>query len=154
MANADLVNADAILSRLPATSQAALFAAVAARGERLTGVASEVILRGLAGREALGTTGFGGGVALPYVRLESVSHPVALFARMERPIEYGALDGVPVDLVYCLFSPPEGSAEHLKALARASRALRDPGLTARLRGAADAASIHALLAAPPLARAA
>ena len=153
-ADYDLVAPDAILPSLRAPSKASLFATLAARGAALTGIDHSTIIAALNTCEALGTTGFGSGVALPHGRLAAVAQPMALFARLDEPLDYGALDGAPVDLVLCLLSPATGTAEHLKALARASRMLRDPALAAKLRGAADVASIHALLAVPPQARAA
>ena len=149
MSLTDLVQREAIVHRLRAPSKQALFAALAARAGKLSGIPPDVILDDMARREAEGTTGFGEGVAFPHARLEQIAHPWAVFARLEEAVDYEALDQRPVDLIFLLLSPPIGSAEHLKAFARASRTLRDPRLAAKLRGASSADSIYALLADAP-----
>lgn len=148
------LSAHAVLPRLRAPTLRALFTALAEHAAPLVATDALTIANALAAREAAGTTGFGGGVALPHARLPGLAWPTGLFARLQTPLDYGALDSAPVDLVFMLLSPAAGSAAHLKALARASRLLRDPALRARLRGAADASALHALLAGPPLAAAA
>ncbi len=145
----DLLGPGAILSRVRVADKRALFALLAEHAEHIVGVPAATIAAVVLAREAEGTTGFGGGVALPHARLDVLAHPVGLFAQLETGIDYDALDGAPVDLVFLLLSPPVGSAEHLKALASASRMLRDRALTARLRGAGDADLLYALLAPSP-----
>ena len=102
----------------------------------------------LAAREKLGATGFGGGVAIPHGRIAGLPAMTGLFARLAQPIDYGAVDGAPVDLVFLLLSPELAGAEHLKALARISRRLRDAAFSAKLRGAGSPDALYALLATP------
>ena len=87
--------------------------------------AAKAILASLNAREKLGSTGFGGGAAIPHGKLEGLDRVVGHFARLSTPIDFGAVDGMPVDLVFLLLSPPDAGAEHLKALASVSRAFRD-----------------------------
>lgn len=113
--------------------------------ETLDLTAREVTDR-LLDREKLGSTGFGGGVAIPHGRLPGIAAVSGVFARLAQPIDYGAVDGAPVDLVFLLLSPEGSNAEHLKALARVSRRLRDTSFTAKLRGAGSPDALYALLA--------
>jgi PTS system nitrogen regulatory IIA component len=96
-------------------------------------------------REALGSTGFGRGVAIPHARIAGLSRPVAAFLRLERPVEFAAADGMPVDCVFGLLSPDQAGAVHLQALAGISRMMRDDRMHARLMAAPDADSIYAQL---------
>lgn len=100
----------------------------------------------LAAREKLGSTGFGGGVAIPHAKLETIDRPCGAFLRLEKPVAFGAVDHLPVDLIFVLLSPVTVGADHLKVLARVSRALRDRDFVAKLRGAGSADAIYALLA--------
>ncbi|WP_028640772.1 PTS sugar transporter subunit IIA [Novosphingobium acidiphilum] len=96
-------------------------------------------------REALGSTGFGRGVAIPHARIAGLSRPVAAFLRLERPVEFAAADGMLVDCVFGLLSPDQAGAVHLQALAGISRMMRDDRMHARLMAAPDADSIYAQL---------
>jgi PTS system nitrogen regulatory IIA component len=100
---------------------------------------------GLQERESLGPTGVGHGIALPHARLDDVDRIVAVFLRMEKPLDYDSVDRQPVDLVFGLFAPKESGVEHLKALALVSRTMRDPGICAKLRANTDPAKLHAIL---------
>ena len=104
----------------------------------------------LAAREKLGSTGFGGGVAIPHARIPGLAGVRGLVLRLAQPIDYGAADGAPVDLVFLLLSPEAGGAAHLKALARVSRRLRDVAFVAKLRGAGSPDALYALLASSEL----
>lgn len=106
---------------------------------------ADVAMR-LAAREKLGSTGFGGGVAIPHAKLEGLDRPVGAFLRLGKPVAFGAVDHLPVDLVFVLLSPTDAGAEHLKVLARVSRTLRDRDFIAKLRGAGSADALYALLA--------
>ena len=97
-------------------------------------------------REKLGSTGFGGGIAIPHGRMPGIGEVSGVFARLAQPVDYGAVDGAPVDLVFLLLSPEGASADHLKALARVSRRLRDTAFAAKLRGAGSPDALFALLA--------
>lgn len=154
MSLSDLLAPGAIFPRLRVSSKRALFSELAECAAGLAGVETEEMLAALNEREELGTTGFGGGVALPHGRIPGLPHAVGALARLEVPIDYDALDDAPVDLVFMLVSPEESGAEHLKLLARISRAMRDRSLVAKLRGAASADAILAILTEPPHTRAA
>ncbi len=100
---------------------------------------------GLQERESLGATGVGHGIALPHARLDDLDRIVAVFLRMEKPLDYDSVDRQPVDLVIGLFAPKESGVEHLKALALVSRTMRDPSVCAKLRANTDLAKLHAIL---------
>ncbi len=96
-------------------------------------------------REKLGTTGFGGSIAIPHAKIADLQRCVGVVIRLDEAIEYNAHDGRPVDLIFALFSPETGGAIHLKALAEVSRLLRDDNMTTKLRGADKSDAIYALL---------
>ena len=100
---------------------------------------------GLQERESLGPTGVGHGIALPHARLDDIDRIVAVFLRMEKPLDYDSVDRQPVDLVFGLFAPKDSGVEHLKALALVSRTMRDAGICAKLRANTDTAKLHAIL---------
>ena len=119
---------------------------------RLAAIAGENYLldanavhEGLIERERLGPTGFGGGTAIPHCKVIGIDMPVAVFARLARPVDYNAVDDEPVDLVCALVSPAQDGASHLRALAEISRLFRDEKFRSQLRGAADSAAMYALL---------
>ena len=99
----------------------------------------------IADRERLGSTGFGGGVAIPHGKLAGLDRVYALVARLAAPIDYKAIDGAPVDLIFLLLSPPDAGAEHLKALAVVSRLMRHAGVVEKLRGARTRDAMAAVL---------
>lgn len=141
----DLLIPEAVLSGTPAGSKKKLFALlgeVAARAYRLD--AAEVAGR-LGDREKLGSTGFGGGIAIPHGKIAGLLGVLGIFVLLDKPLDFAAVDDLPVDLVFVLLSPPEAGAEHLKALARVSRRLRDRAFTAKLRGAGSPDALYALL---------
>ena len=96
-------------------------------------------------RESLGPTGFGNGVALPHARLAQLDHVVGLFIRLEKPLDFDAVDRQPVDLVFALVAPDAPGVDHLKALALVSRTLRDAATCAKLRANTDPATLYAIL---------
>lgn len=128
-----------VSTRKPLITLAADLAAAAHGLDRV-----EVASR-LAAREKLGSTGFGGGVAIPHARLEGLEKPVGAFLRLEKAVAFGAVDHLPVDLVFVLLSPTDAGAAHLKVLARVSRTLRDREFVAKLRGAGSSDALYALL---------
>ncbi len=141
----DLLTPEAVAAELSVGNKKALFQQlgfVAARAWQLD--APEVTER-LAQREKLGSTGFGGGVAIPHAKLDGLRHVAGAFVRLAKPVDFGAVDDLPVDLVFMLLSPAGAGAEHLKALARVSRRLRDRGFAAKLRGAGSGDALFALL---------
>jgi PTS system nitrogen regulatory IIA component len=99
----------------------------------------------IAERERLGSTGFGGGVAIPHGKLDKLDRIYAMVVRLAAPIDYKAIDGQPVDLVFMLLSPPNAGAEHLKALAAVSRLVRHGGIVEKLRGARSRDAMAAVL---------
>lgn len=105
-------------------------------------------------RESLGPTGVGNGIALPHARLNGLDHVSACFLRLERPLDFGSPDRLPVDLVFSLFAPEDAGVDHLKALALVSRTMRDPALCVKLRANEDPATLYALLTNRPTPRAA
>jgi PTS system nitrogen regulatory IIA component len=137
---------EAIVADLVIANKKTLFQSLATLAERSLGLESRQVLDKLTERERLGTTGFGGGVAIPHGRIEGLDGIRAAFIRLDKPIDYGAIDDLPVDLVFMLLSPVDAGAEHLKALAQVSRRLRDRAFVAKLRGAGSADALYALFA--------
>jgi PTS system nitrogen regulatory IIA component len=105
----------------------------------------QAVTEALIEREGLGPTGVGRGVALPHARLGGLDRVRGLFLRLDRPLDFDAVDRAPVDLVFCLLAPAEAGVEHLKALALVSRTLRDPSTCAKLRANTDPATLHTIL---------
>jgi PTS system nitrogen regulatory IIA component len=141
-----ILTADAVEADLVVANKKALFQLVGASSARRTGLDQKTILSCLNAREKLGSTGFGGGAAIPHGKLDGLDRVVGHFARLSTPIDFGAVDGMPVDLVFLLLSPPDAGADHLKALAAVSRVFRDRALLAKLRGARSKDALYALLA--------
>lgn len=129
----------------PRDKEAAL-AELAKRASVIIGASSLQIAQALAAREGLGSTGIGAGIALPHARLGLPSLPLALFARLERPIPWDSIDRKPVDLVFLLLSPNEPADLHLKILAMVSRRLREASVAAALRATTDLAELRGCLA--------
>jgi PTS system nitrogen regulatory IIA component len=142
----DILAVEAINAALTVANKKALFQQLGAAAARRTGLDAKLIVTALVERERLGSTGFGGGVAIPHGRIEGLSRVHGAFARLTQPIDFQAVDGAPVDLVFLLLSPPDAGADHLKALAAVSRALRNRQTVAKLRGARSSDAIYALLA--------
>ncbi|WP_298671054.1 PTS sugar transporter subunit IIA [uncultured Sphingomonas sp.] len=143
----DLLSHDLILVDVVASSKKALFQHIAAvMGEALS-LDPAALAAALSERERLGSTGFGGGVAIPHARVSHVPRIAVLIARLAKPIDFAAVDDVPVDIVVAMVSPFDAGAEHLKALARVSRRFRDRAFVEKLRGAGSLDAFYALLAA-------
>ena len=143
----DLLTHETILANLATPTKKALFQALGAAVADRHGLDPRGVADRLAEREKLGSTGFGGGVAIPHAKIAGLDGIVGAVARLGQPIDFEAVDDMPVDLVFMLLSPPDAGADHLKTLARVSRALRDPDFVAKLRGAASRDALYALLAA-------
>ncbi|WP_093666617.1 PTS sugar transporter subunit IIA [Sphingomonas gellani] len=141
----DLLRPDAVLTGLSVGNKKLLLQQLGTHGARLTGEDARDIVDRLAARERLGSTGFGAGIAIPHAKLDGLAAVTGLFVRLAQPIDFDSVDGLPVDLVFLLLSPTHAGAEHLKALARVSRRLRDKGLVAKLRGAGSHDAVYALL---------
>ena len=145
----DLVAPNAILPALKVNGKKQALQEIAAKAAALTGQSDRAILEILQQRERLGSTGVGNGVAIPHGKLAKLSGVFGLFARLDRSIDFEALDGQPVDLVFLLLAPEGAGADHLKALARVARLLRDPEVARTLRQSRDAETIYAVLSHPP-----
>jgi len=141
----DLVRPEAVAEGLAAASKKVLFQQLGALAATAYGIDAKAAADGLAQREKLGSTGFGGGIAIPHARIEGIDAIHGIFVRLARPIDFTAVDDLPVDLVFALFSPPDVGAAHLKALARVSRLLRDAAFVAKLRGAGSKDALYFLL---------
>lgn len=141
----DLITPDAIVSGMRVSSKKQALQELAKRAAELTGQNERAIFDVLLERERLGTTGIGRGIAIPHGKLPDLDHVWGLFARLERPIDFDAIDEQPVDLIFLLLAPESAGADHLKALARVSRLLRDVSMCEKLRGCESADAIYALL---------
>ena len=142
---ADLLAPDAVLPGLKAQSKKQLLQELAARAHGLTRLPERRIFETLVERERLGTTGVGAGIAIPHGRMAEAKTITGIFARLENGIDYEAVDNQPVDLVFMLLAPENAGADHLKALARVSRLLRDKATCEKLRAAKSPEAIYAIL---------
>jgi nitrogen PTS system EIIA component len=154
MPTADLIAPNAILPALKVKGKKRALQEIAVKAAALTGQSDRAIFEILLQREKLGSTGVGNGVAIPHGKLPKLGKVFGLFARLERPVDFEALDGQPVDLVFLLLAPEGAGADHLKALARVARLLRDPEVARKLRESRDAEALYAVLAMPSSASAA
>lgn len=145
----DLLSLDAVIPTLRATNKKQVLHEMSERAGKVSGLAAREIFDALLQRERLGSTGVGGGIAIPHGKLPRVGRIFGVFARLEKPIDFEALDGAPVDLVFMLVAPETAGADHLKALARIARVLRDAKQVATLRAARDAAGLYAVLTQEP-----
>jgi PTS system nitrogen regulatory IIA component len=149
---AELITADRIILDLRVRDKGQLLQELARRAAALAGsVGADTVLAALQSREALGSTGLGKGFALPHARVEALAGFVGLFVRLARPIEYEAIDGAPVDLVFLLLMPTDAESAQVATLAAISRHFRNGDTMARVRRA-DAAAVLALLTAAPMSR--
>ena len=141
----DLIRLEGIVANLRATSKKQALQDLARRAADVTGEPERAIFEVLIERERLGTTGVGNGIAIPHGKLPGLDGLHGLFARLETPIDFDAIDEQPVDLICLLLAPESAGADHLKALARVSRLLRDRSICEKLRGSDSAEAIYALL---------
>jgi PTS system nitrogen regulatory IIA component len=141
----DILTADAIMPRLKANSKKQALLDLAGKAAAITGRSEREILETLMQREKLGSTGVGHGVAIPHGKLAGLDRLTAVFACLDRPIDFDALDNEPVDIMFVLLAPENAGSDHLKALARIARVLRDQQTAAKLRATDDAAAMYALL---------
>ena len=149
MPTTDLVSPNAIIPAMKVNGKKQALQEIAAKAAELTGHNEKAVLEILLQREKLGSTGVGNGVAIPHGKLQKLGNVFGLFARLERPIDFEALDGQPVDLIFLLLAPEGAGADHLKALARIARLLRDQDVAKKLRASRDAQAIYSVLALPP-----
>ncbi len=142
----DLIHPRAVLAGVRVASKAEALTLLARESADRTGLAQRMIFDALLERERLGSTGVGSGIAIPHARLAGLAKPCAVFLRLDRPIDFESIDERPVDLLFLLLSPSATvGMDHLKALSRVSRLLRDGDVCRALRRCADAAELHARL---------
>lgn len=141
----DIITSERVLPSLRATSKKQALQELARCAMEMTGVHERAVFDILLERERLGTTGVGHGIAIPHGKLPDLDKLYGLFARLERPIDFDSIDERPVDLIFLLLAPESAGADHLKALARVSRLLRDGEVCEKLRDCADAEALYALL---------
>ena len=143
---AELITPETIVPSLRVANKRQLLQELAKRAAPLAGLDAKLVFDALDARERLGSTGIGNGTAVPHGRLAQLSRMWALFVRLQKPIPFEAVDDQPVDLVFLLLTPQTAGADHLKALARLFRLLRDGAMCAKLRDTDDADALYALLA--------
>ncbi len=150
----DLLAPEAIIPVLRVNGKKQALQELAERAAKISGLSSREVFDAILQRERLGSTGVGDGVAIPHGKMVNCPRIFACFARLERPIDFEALDGLPVDLIFLLIAPESAGADHLKALALIARVLRAPGLAAQLRNTRDALGLYSLVTQSPTSNAA
>ena len=145
----DLLNPAAILPALKVNSKKQALQELAGKAAALTGQSERAVLDVLVQREKLGSTAVGNGIAIPHGKLPKIDRLFGLFARLARPVDFEALDGQPVDLVFLILAPEGAGADHLKALARVARLLRDGEIARKLRQSDDPGALYAVLTLAP-----
>jgi PTS system nitrogen regulatory IIA component len=150
----DFLDPTAVIPALRASSKKQALQELSEVASRLTGLEARTVYDVLLQRERLGSTGIGDGVAIPHAKLARLDSIFGLAARLDKPIDFEAVDGQPVDVMFLLLAPEGAGADHLKALARIARVVREPGMTDRIRATRDADALYALLTADSAPRAA
>src|SRR5271156_342445 len=145
MSLTDLLTPDAVIASLRVNGKKQALQELSERAAVISKLPAREIFDAILQRERLGPTGVGDGVAIPHGKLTKCERICGVFAKLERPIDFEALDGLPVDLIFLLIAPESAGADHLKALAAIARVLRRPGVAAQLRGARDASAMYSLL---------
>lgn len=144
----DLIDSQSVLANLKPQSKKQLLQDLSQALAKRIAVDYRIVFETLLTREKLSSTGIGQGIAIPHGKLASLSRVYGLFARLAQPVDFDAVDGQPVDLVFVLLAPEHAGADHLKALARISRLLRDPAVVAKLRGTDTPEGLYAILTEP------
>ncbi len=144
----DIISSSSVLPNLKASSKRQLLQELANEGARITGIEAQAIFETLLRREKLGSTGLGEGIAIPHGKFTALDRVHGVFARLATPVKFESVDDNPVDIVFLLLAPESAGADHLKALARISRLLRDPSVVEKLRGTDNAAGLYAILTEP------
>jgi len=150
----DLITDNGVMPSLEAKTKKQCLQEMASRASALTGLCSRAILETLLQRERLGSTGLGRGIAVPHVKFKDLDEIVCIFARLDTPVDFEAPDGAPVDLIFLLLAPEHASGDHLKALARISRLLRQPDISGGLRSSGGEQELLNVLKQPAAQRAA
>ncbi|MEG6508300.1 PTS IIA-like nitrogen regulatory protein PtsN [Methyloligella sp. 2.7D] len=141
----DLISPEAVSPSLKVKNKKQLLQELSAHAAKLTGLEERDIFDTLLQRERLSSTGLGEGLAIPHGKIAGLRHIIGIFAHLAVPIDFDAADGRPVDLVFLLLAPEGAGADHLKALARVSRLLRDRHALEKLRGSKDRNALYAIL---------
>ena len=141
----EILTPEQVVARLRATSKKQALQELARHASEITGLKERQIFDVLLERERLGTTGVGNGIAIPHGKLDELSKMYGFFARMDKPVDFDSIDDGPVDLIFLLLAPEGAGADHLKALARISRLLRDDKVCEKLRGSDNADALFAIL---------
>ena len=150
----DLLTPDAVIASLRVNGKKQALQELSDRGAVVSGLPAREIFDSILQRERLGPTGVGDGIAIPHGKLAKCRRIFGVFARLERPIDFEALDGLPVDLLFLLIAPESAGADHLKALALIARKLRNPNFAAQLRATRDASAIYSMMTLTPTSHAA
>lgn len=150
----DLIAPEGVIPSLKSKSKKQVLQDLAAKATELTNLNQREIFDTLLQRERLGSTGIGNGIAIPHGKISGLEKIICVFARLEEPIDFESVDGEPVDLVFLLLAPEGAGADHLKALARISRLLREPSATEKLRGSSSQSALYSLLTEPAASHAA
>jgi nitrogen PTS system EIIA component len=145
MPRLEFLTPEAVAPGLRASGKKQVLQEVSAQAARLVGIDEREVFETLLHRERLGSTGIGDGIAIPHGKIPRLGRLFGLVARLDKPVDFEALDGQPVEIVFLLLAPEGAGADHLKALARVARVLREPGILDRIRAARDASAIYAVL---------
>jgi nitrogen PTS system EIIA component len=148
MTLSDIIDARAVLANVKAQSKKQLFLDLSDAMSKVTGLQPRAIFETLNTREKLGSTGLGQGIAIPHGRVAGINRVQGMFAHLAQPLAFDSIDGAPVDLVFVLLAPQHEGADHLTALARISRLLRDPILVGKLRGTQSQEALYSILTEP------
>ncbi len=141
----EIMSGNSVIVGLKANSKRQLLQELAGKAAEITGINDRTVFDAVLERESLGTTGFGDGTALPHGRFAELNKIYGFFAKLATPVDYDAIDGKPVDMVFMLLSPESSGADHLTALAQASRILKDEATRNKIRQISSAQEIYALL---------
>jgi nitrogen PTS system EIIA component len=145
MPRLEFLTPEAVAAGLRAAGKKQVLQEISAQAARLAGLDEREVFETLLHRERLGSTGIGDGIAIPHGKIPRLSRLFGLAARLDKPVDFEALDNQPVDIVFLLLAPEGAGADHLKALARVARVLRESGTRDRIRAARDASAIYAVL---------
>jgi PTS system nitrogen regulatory IIA component len=144
----DIVDAQSVVANLKAQNKKQLLQDLSQALAKRMAIDHRIIFETLLTREKLGSTGIGQGIAIPHGKIATLNRVYGFFAKLAQPIDFESVDGQPVDIVFALLAPDHAGADHLKALARISRLLRDPATVAKLRGTDSAEGLYAILTEP------
>ncbi len=150
----DIIDSRSVLAHVKAQGKKQLLQELSHALAKRVAVDHRIIFETLLTREKLGSTGIGQGIAIPHGKLATLGRVYGLFAKLSQPLDFDSVDGQPVDLVFVLLAPDHAGADHLKALARISRLLRDPAMVAKLRGTDTEEGLYAILTEPAASRSA